>query len=80
MDIKSDLADFVNWSNQDFFAAVAAGAPGYNVTVESWLRQRAYVAWAVQELGEGGGCLSVSHGFFLLLKDRFLESSSCLKA
>lgn len=35
---------------------LALDPPNYATTVQSWLRQRAYALWAVQELGEAGGC------------------------
>ncbi len=52
VDIKTGLGDYKNWSNANFHGELARNAPNYNVTVHSWQRQRRYLSWAVEELGE----------------------------
>ncbi|GAB4813534.1 hypothetical protein N2152v2_000580 [Parachlorella kessleri] len=52
VDVKKALGDYDNWSNKDFHAQLANKSDNYQVTVASWVRQRAYGLWAAQELGE----------------------------
>eukprot|EP00887_Chlorella_sp_A99_P001854 scaffold19.g1854.t1 len=52
VDIKDALADYQNWANDAFHAQLAAGNPAYKITIKSWVRQRAYLRWAVDELGD----------------------------
>ena len=54
IDIKVVLADYENWANEPFWAQLAAMPWNYNLTVTSWLRQRAWARLAVDELGAAG--------------------------
>ncbi|KAL6772128.1 hypothetical protein ACKKBG_A29040 [Auxenochlorella protothecoides x Auxenochlorella symbiontica] len=51
VDIKKALMDYTHWSNHKFHQQLRSRAPNFLATVQSWLRQRAYNLWAVQELG-----------------------------
>ena len=51
VDVKTDLADDVSWSNAAFHAALAKNQDDhYGVTVQSWQRQAGYLDWAVAAL------------------------------
>ena len=50
MDIKESLPDYRNWSNADFHAALKARTPMFGSTVYSWVRQKAYLRWALAAL------------------------------
>ena len=50
VDIKESLPDYRNWSNADFHAALEARTPMYGSTVYSWVRQKAYLRWALAAL------------------------------
>lgn len=50
-DAKRALGDWAAWNNSAFHAALAARAPNFMSIVHSWVRQRAYNVWAIQELG-----------------------------
>lgn len=51
VDVKTDLADDVNWNNSAFKAALAKDEGGhYSTTIESWTRQAGYLDWAVTAL------------------------------
>ncbi|KAK9837747.1 hypothetical protein WJX74_004142 [Apatococcus lobatus] len=51
VDIKTDLADMVNFNNTAFRAALAKDEGGhYSTTVEGWTRQAGYLDWAVTAL------------------------------
>ncbi len=50
VDIKTSLPDYRNWSNADFHAALEARTPMYGSTVYSWVRQKAYLRWALAAL------------------------------
>jgi hypothetical protein len=51
LDVKTHLADFVNYTNAPFHACLAAGCRNYGLLLHSWRRQAAYVPWALQALG-----------------------------
>jgi hypothetical protein len=60
VDIKDSLPDYRNWSNADFHAAMAARTPMYGSTVYSWVRQKAYLRWALDALG-ATRCVAAAH-------------------
>lgn len=53
MDTKQHPADYSAWANVDFERRLRDKGPDnpFAVAVGSWVRQRAYSLWAVQELG-----------------------------
>ena len=50
VDVKKGMPDYCNWSNADFRTAAAAG--GYDAALHTWRRQRRYLDWAIEALGE----------------------------
>ena len=46
------VTDFANWSNELFHAALKLNPANYQVTVQSWLEQRAYLTTAIDALGK----------------------------
>jgi len=54
VDIKEAMPDYRNWSNADFGAALAAGV--YDDAIHAWRRQRSWLDWALEALGEAPGC------------------------
>ena len=52
VDIKTSLPDCENWANSNFHRQLAAGAPDYAAVVAAWKRQRRYIDWALEALGE----------------------------
>ena len=51
VDVKSTIADYINWDNAKFHALLEEGAPNFAEAVGSWQRQAKYVDWALEALG-----------------------------
>ena len=57
VDTKEFPGDYSRWKNQDFHQALRMkeeNDTSFQIAVESWVRQRAYLKWAVEELSSGG--------------------------
>ncbi|KAK9815327.1 hypothetical protein WJX72_001843 [[Myrmecia] bisecta] len=52
-DSKWVLADWVNWDNPSFHRQLQQMGPNYATTIQSWLRQRKWLDWALDALEEG---------------------------
>lgn len=53
LDVKKALNDFTNWDNERFHACLALPCPNYAALIWSWVRQAAYIPWALEALPEG---------------------------